>query len=179
MIKTSRLALPVTLGLVLCGPVATQGDQKPEKQYVNAASFGMNTRAPSREEVEQLDLKMLVKIQGQIVSGISDDGAAAKAGIHKGDAILKLDQNSIFSQDDIADFLRVSKAGQKVAVQVVRGKNSEEEELVVSLGSQRVEASTAPRLEWDFASLGQLDAARAEAKKEGKLLLVGLSGAET
>ena len=146
---------------------------------MNAASLGMSTRAPSREEVKQLDLKMQVQIQGQIVSEVSEDGAAANAGIQIGDAILKLDRNGIFSQDDIAHFLRVSKAGQKVAVQVVRGKNSEEEELVVSLGSQRVDASTVPRLEWGFASIGQLDAALAKAKQEGKLLLVGLSGAET
>ena len=129
MIRTSRLALPVTLGLVLCGPVATQGEQKPEKQYVNVASLGMSTRAPSGEEVKQLDLKMRVKIQGQIVSAVSEDGAAAKAGIQKGDAIVKLDKNDIFSQDDIADFLRVSKPGQKIDIQLVRGKNSEEEAL--------------------------------------------------
>ncbi len=146
---------------------------------MNAASLGMSTRAPSAEEVEQLDLKMQVKIQGQIVSEVSEDGAAAKAGIQKGDAILKLDKNGIFSQDDIADFLRVSKPDQKVDVQVVRAKNSEEETLAVSLGSKSVEASTDPRLEWEFASLGQLDKALARAKEKGSLLFVGLSGAET
>ncbi len=178
MIVLSRLALSATLGFVLCVPVATQGEQSQEKQYVNAASLGMRTRAPSTEEVKQLDLKNLVKIQGQIVSEVSEDGAAAKAGIQKGDAIVKIDKNGIFSQDDIADFLRVSKPGQKVDVQLVRG-NSEEMALSVSLGSKRVEASTVPRLEWGFASVGQLDAALAKAKQEGKLLLVGLSGAET
>ncbi len=179
MMVLPRLALSATLGLVVCSPVATQGEQGQEKQYVNAASLGMSTRAPSTKEVKQLDLKNLVKIQGQIVSEVSEDGAAAKAGIQKGDAILQLDKNDIFSQDDIADFLRVSKPGQKVDVLLVRGKNTEEEALSVSLGSKRVEASSAPRLEWGFASLGQLDAALAKAKQEGSLLLVGLSGAET
>ena len=179
MIVLSRLTMSATLGLVLCGPVATQGEQSQEKQYVTAASLGMRTRAPSTEEVKQLDLKNLVKVQGQIVSEVSEDGAAAKAGIQKGDAILKLDKNTIFSQDDIADFLRVSKPGQKVDVQLVRGKHSEATALSVSLGSKRVEASPVPRLEWGFASLGQFDAALAKAKQEGSLLLVGLSGAET
>ncbi len=148
MIVLSRLALSATLGLVFCVPVATQGEQGQEKLYVNVASLGMITRAPSTEEVKQLDLKNLVKIQGQIVSEVSADGAAAKAGIQKGDAILKLDRNGIFSQDDIADFLRVSKPGQNVDVVLVRGKDSEETAL-------------------------------ARAKKQGALLFVGLSGAET
>ncbi len=179
MINASRIAVTATVGLVLCCPVATQDEQKTKPQeQVTVASFGMSTRAPSTEEVAQLDLKMQVKIQGQIVSEVAEDGAAAKAGIQKGDAILKLDKNGIFSQDDIADFLRVSKPGQKVDVQLVRG-NSEELALSVSLGSKRVEASSVPRLEWGFASVGQLDAALAKAKQEGKLLLVGLSGAET
>jgi C-terminal processing protease CtpA/Prc len=180
MINASRIAVTATVGLVLCCPVATQDEQKTKPQeQVKVASFGMSTRAPSTEEVAQLDLKMQVKIQGQIVSEVAEDGAAAKAGIQKGDAILKLDKNGIFSQDDIADFLQVSKPDQKVTVQVVRAKNSEEETLSVSLGSESVAASTAPRLEWEFASLGQLDAALARAKKQGTLLFVGLSGAET
>ncbi len=180
MINASRIAVTATVGLILCCPVATQDEQKakPQKQ-VKVASLGMSTRAPSGEEVAQLDLKLQVKIQGQIVSEVSEDGAAVKAGIQKGDAILKLDENGIFSQDDIADFLRVSKPDQKVAVHVVHAKNSEEETLSVSLGSESVEASTAPRLEWGFASLGQFDAALAKAKQEGSLLFVGLSGAET
>ncbi len=139
----------------------------------------MSTRAPTRKEVQELGLKWEVRAHGQIVTAVSKDSATAKAGIQKGDVVLKLDQNEIFSQDDIADFLRVSKPGQKVKVQVQRAKGAKKETLAVALGAKKMRKSKTPTLKWEFASLGQLKFALARAKKEQKLVLVGLSGAET
>ena len=183
MIEMHRLALAATAGFFFCAAVVAQDEQqtKPAKEirYVKVASLGIKSRAPSRKEVKELGLKWEVRAQGQIVTEVSEDDAAAKAGIQKGDVLLQLDDNEIFSLDDIADFLRVSKPGQKVDLRLWRAKNSEQETLSVSLGSKQVRAASKPELEWQFASLGQLAAALAEAKNADKLLLVGLSGAET
>jgi PDZ domain-containing secreted protein len=67
------------------------------------------------------------------------------------DVVVKFDKNELYSEDDIADFLLVSKPGQKVVVKVQRAKTDKLATVRLELGS----------------------------KKEGRLVLVGLSGAET
>ncbi len=183
MVSSKRqFILGAACALVLAG-VACSQDKKSartakHKRQVEA-SFGMSTRAPTRKEVTELGLKWAVRAQGQIVTAVSKDSAMAKAGIQKGDVVLKLDQNEIFSQDDIADFLRVSEPGQRVKVQVQRAKGDKKETLSVALGTKKVRKSKTPTLKWEFASLGQLEFALARAKKKQRLVLVGLSGAET
>ena len=73
----------------------------------------------------------------------------------------------------------MSEPGQKVKVQVQRAKGDKKETLAVALGTKKVRKSKTPTLKWEFASLGQLEFALARAKKKQKLVLVGLSGAET
>src|SRR6185436_11198536 len=105
------------------------------------------------------------------------DGPASEAGIVAGDALLALDANRIYSNDDIQDFVRAAKPGQRVKVLVRRAESKKEETVEVTLGS--VPAPKEAHIEWTFAGPAQLDAALALAKKEGKKVLVGLSGAET
>ncbi len=50
--------------------------------------------------------------------------------------------------------------------------------MTVSLGANKVENKD-KQFTWQYAGVGQLNAALAAAKKDGKLVLVGLSGAET
>ena len=114
--------------------------------------------------------------QGLGADQIARQGAA---GIAPGDVVVKLGKNELYSQDDIADFLLASKPGQKVVALVLRANTKKEEALTVTLGKGKAKAPEAPRLEWQYASLGQLTDALAKAVKEDKLLLVGLSGAET
>jgi hypothetical protein len=92
---------------------------------------------------------------------------------------VKLGTNDIYSRDDIADFLRASEPGQRVEAVVLRKETGKEDTVSFSLGTERIDAPQSPRLEWQLASLGQLALAFAKAKKEDKLVLVGLSGAET
>lgn len=179
----SKLALALAAGAVFCVSASGQreGSVQPDEDagYVSVAMLGISTRAPTAKQTKSLGLKMEVRVRGQIVTRLTLGGAAAEAGIKVGDVLIRLDQNEIFSQDDIVDFLAVAKPGQDVAVLVQRAGGAGEESIKLSLGSKRVRAPFVAKLEWQYASLGQMSDAFAEAKKEGKAILLGLSGAET
>jgi len=183
MLRTPLVAFTLAAGLVLTSPASAQGKRsaKPAEapDTIELATLGMTTTAPTRQEAKARGLKIEVRIRGQLVTAVEPRGPAAKAGIRKGDVLVQIDNNEIYSQDDIADFLVVSKPEQKVDLLVVRAKGNKAKTLRAVLGGKRVKAPKEPRLEWQFASLGQLDAAIAKAKKEQRLILIGLSGAET
>jgi S1-C subfamily serine protease len=153
-------------------------DPKPEK-VPQAAVLGAGTRAPDASEKAAFKLgdPLAGRVNGQIVDEVTKDGPAAAAGIVAGDAILALDANRLYSNDDLQDFVRAAKPGQKVKVLLRRGESKQEETVEVVLGS--APAPKEAHIEWTFAGPAQLDAALALAKKEGKKVLVGLSGAET
>ena len=181
MLRTLFVVLTLAPGLVLTGPTSAQGERSSKaakaRPTIELATLGMTTTAPSLQEAKARGLKIEVRVRGQLVTAVEKRGPAAKAGIRRGDILEQMDHNQIYSEDDIVDFLVVSKPRQTVELHVVRAKDKKK--LSVVLGSKRVKAPKEPRLEWQFASLGQLDAAIAKAKKEQRLILVGLSGAET
>jgi predicted metalloprotease with PDZ domain len=149
-----------------------------EARSKKTAALGAETRAPTASEVEAYQLPRLSgKALGQYVSAVAKDGPAERAGLKVGDVLSALDANQIFSRDDLEDFLRVSEPGAKVQALVKRAGTFKEEKVTVTLGAGR-EAPT-KGLTWRYAGLGQFDAALAAAKREGKFVLVGLSGADT
>jgi S1-C subfamily serine protease len=167
------------MGFLLCAAAFSQEPAHKKDRTVKVASLGAATRAPTKEEVDKLGLKVDVCARGQVVTEVAEGGAAAKSGLVAGDVIVKLDRVELFSEDDVADILRVNSPGKTVEAAVLRAASKKEEVLQMALGSQEVAAPEAARMEWQFASLANLDAALAKAKKEGRLVLVGLSGAET
>lgn len=150
-----------------------------QQRAVAGATLGATTRAPSEQEVEELRLAFDVRARGQVVTEVEEGGAAARVGVLPGDVLVKLDAVEIYSHDDIADFLRASRPGQHVEVLLSRGKTGKEEAITLALGAAATAAPAQPLLTWQFASLGQLSDALAVAKHERRLVLVGLSGAET
>jgi membrane-associated protease RseP (regulator of RpoE activity) len=176
-----RFFLMTMLGVLLaigcgCPCCAVLAD---EATGAKKAALGAETRVPTAEEAKIYQLaKFLGKTQGQYISGMEKEGPAEKAGLKPGDVILALDANKIFSRDDIEDFLRVSQPSSKVKLLVERDGTHKQETVTVTLGVQKVEDKE-KHLAWQYAGLGQMDAALATAKKDGKLVLVGLSGADT
>jgi S1-C subfamily serine protease len=136
------------------------------------AVLGVETRAPGADEARRAGLPQGVRIQGQIVTSVESKSPAEKAGIKAGDILLTLDANALYSRDDLLDFVAAAKPGAKVKAAVRRGEKDETVE--IELGRRKAAA-----FPWEFAGLAQLDAAREAAKKAGKRVLVGLSGAET
>src|SRR5262249_6341061 len=150
-------------------------DPKPTKP----AAVGAKLRTPTSEEITRYGLTQLKHSpNGLYLTAIDQDGPADKAGLKKGDVLLALDENKIFSQDDFNDFLRVSHPGSKVQAIVKRAETFKEEKVTVTLDASE-NAADARKFTWQHASLGQLERAVAAAKKEGKVVLVGLSGADT
>ncbi len=154
------------IALVLA--LALQSDAK-------AAHLGLESRAPTQKEGKDLGLPVLVgRHLGQIVESVEKDGPAAKAGLQEGDIVLQLDENKLYSRDELDDFVATAKPGAKVRAKVKRG--DKEEDVAVALGERRREAKA---VVWEYSGPAQLAAAIEEAKKRRTLVLIGISGAET
>jgi predicted metalloprotease with PDZ domain len=160
--------------LSVLGGTPLADEAKPKR----AAALGAQTRVPTDEEAKAYGLTTLVGCRnGQYLKTVEKGGPAEKAGLKEGDIILALDKNLLFSRDDLADFLRVSKPGSKVEVLVKRAGTFKEEKVSLTLdpGAELSDKGVT----WQYAGPGQLAAALAAAKKENKLVLLGLSGADT
>lgn len=180
MIRTAWLSHSIAI-LACCSIAAAQKPGKVAKQepVVKVAALGAETRAPTKQEAADLGLKHEVRTRGQIVTDVTKKGAAAKSGLVADDVLISLAGVDVYSQDDIADIMRVSQPGQTISASVLRAKTKKEETVKITLGAAEVKAPKTAQLVWDFASLANMEAAQALAKAKKRLILVGLSGAET
>ena len=142
-----------------------------------SATLGVTTTVPSGELAREMGLGFQVRQQGRVVASVADDSAASRAGIRVGDVLVQLGAVTLYSQDDIDDFLSVQEPGAEVRATVVQNGTREREELGITLGTGA--ARPAGTIRWQYASLAQLPAALEQARAEKKKVLVGLSGAET
>ncbi len=175
--SSSSAAAPGTRAATAAG----EGPQpkSPTYQADPSVDLGVQTRQPTAEEGNAFRLDRLVhRVQGQYVVGVDKGGPAEKAGLKAGDVLLALDANKIFSRDDVDDFLRVARPGAQIKALAKRARTYKEETVVIALGANKAEGKDR-RFTWQYAGLGQLDAALAAARKDGKLVLVGLSGSDT
>jgi S1-C subfamily serine protease len=170
------MSLKVLLGaaLLLGGTVLAQQGQQAGRQ--KEAVLGAGTRAPTGEEVKEFSLPSNKRPQGQVVESLDAGGPAEKAGVAKGDIFLTFDGSKLYSRDALEDLLRASMPGSEVKVLLKRAKTYREEEVQIKLGERD---AARKGIVWDHAGIEHLDGAMAQAKKEGKTVLVGLSGAET
>jgi C-terminal processing protease CtpA/Prc len=167
------LALVPKLGDPRCS--ASANDEKAPQGTV----LGAESRAATAEEAKTYGLEQLKgRAAGQFVTAVAKDSPAEKAGLQVGDVVVALGANKLYSRDDLDDFLRVSEHGAKVKASVKRAGTFKEEIVTVMLGPSAKAASNG-QFRWQYAGVGQLDRALAAAKKAGKPVLVGLSGAET
>jgi serine protease Do len=143
------------------------------------ASLGAETRNCSEEDAKVYGLgkQKVGCINGQYVKAVEKDGPADKAGLKEGDVILSLDSNRLYSRDDLRDFQSVTKAEAKVECLVKRAGTFKEDKVSLTLGI--APGPSDKSIVWQYSGLGQFDAALAAAKKEGKPVVVGLSGADT
>jgi len=152
-------------------------EMKGKKEKV--ATLGATTAVPSVEYVRSLGLTNEVRVLGRLVTEVAPDSAAANAGLKVDDVLLRLGNNALYSADDMADFLSVSKPGDKVTLVFKRPGSSDERETSVTFGEVEQAAASGPRFVWEFSGLGQLPQALDEARAKKMKVLVGLSGAET
>ena len=153
--------------------------QKMKGKKEKVATLGVSTAVPSDEVAKSLELANKVRVLGRAVTKVAPNSAAAKAGLQVEDVLLRLGSNDLYSADDIADFLSVSKPGDKVELVFKRPGSAEDRETSVTFGEVEQVAASGPRLAWQYSGLGQLPQALEEARAKKKKVLVGLSGAET
>lgn len=154
-------------------------DAETPKEFEKIATLGVETRAPTKEECARYALELNVRYKGQLIERMTKDGVAARAGLQLGDVILMFDKVEIFSSDDLRDLLVVREPGQEVTLQILRGKDKKKVSVRLNLGEQKIPKRKDPRLTWHHAGLPYLKDALVQAKKEGKRVLIGLSGADT
>lgn len=150
-----------------------------EKKAPKPAALGLEARAPSKQEKADFGLgdALAGRVNGTVVESVEKDGPAAAAGVKAGDVLLALDDNRLYSNDDLQDFVRASEAGQVVKALLKRAVGKKEETVELTLGAAA--AATEKKIDWEFAGPAQMDEALALAKKEKKKVMVGISGAET
>lgn len=173
-----RYALQMILRLLplFLLPVAFTAQDGEKEQPRKEGDLGFQTRAPTIEEARNRGLPVDVRVQGQVIESLKAGGPADEAGLAKGDVILKLNENRLYSRDHLEDFLRVTLPGTTVTATVRRAGADKDTELKVVLGERE---SKERRILWQYASLEQLGEALHRAKKDGRNVLVGISGAET
>ena len=126
-----------------------------------------------------MELTFNVRWEGRYVDHVDAGGPAALAGVQQGDVLLSVDDITLFSNDDLVDFLSVSDPGQEVLLELKRAGEPNAKSLRATLGSEPSPIADEPAFDWQYASLAQLPRALETARAENKKVLVGLSGAET
>jgi S1-C subfamily serine protease len=149
----------------------------PTGEVPRAGSLGVTTSTPTEEVALQLALPLGVRPQGRVVERVAPKSAAQRMGIEAGGVILSLDDVALFSADDLNDVLAIRGPGATVTITYQRPGERDRVETQVTLGTGPPKA--AGGIEWQFASLGQMGRAKALAGVERRLILVGLSGADT
>lgn len=143
------------------------------------ATLGIRTSVPEAGLAEKLGLTLNARREGRYVDHVAAGGPAALAGVRQGDVLLSVDEITLFSGDDLADFLGVSEPGQRVVLKLKRAGEPNARSLSATLGSEPSPIADEPTFDWQYASLAQLPRALEAARVENKRVLVGLSGAET
>ena len=171
-------SLRISLVLFLSGCVSPS-DPGSDPALTDRAVLGLVTALPSAEIAEEMGLTFNVRWQGRVVEEVAGGSPADDAGLQPGDVLIQIDDNVLYSQDDLNDFLAVSSPGQEVGLVFKRKGSRKPQRADVRLAGEPSPETDAPRMRWQYASLGQLPQAMEAARTQKKKVLVGLSGAET
>jgi hypothetical protein len=85
------LALPLLACRLAGAQESAREAGTPKEPLVAVATRGATTRAPTKQEIEDLALTVMVRARGQVVTEIVADGPLARAGLGCGDVLVKLD----------------------------------------------------------------------------------------
>ena len=117
-----------------------RGKKPADAPPATGAPAGFLGVQPDQEQPEEDDFKAW-KVEGGVRIVPLDGGPAATAGVKEGDVIIESDGKKILEWTDLPDTLRGKKAGDKVTLKVLRGK--ETKEIAVTLGKRPEEARPA------------------------------------
>jgi serine protease Do len=131
------------MGVSFAIPIETAMDvveQLKDKGYVARGLLGVNIQEVSREAAQVLGLP---RPGGALVGGFSPDSVAEKAGIQRGDVILKFGDTEIVRSSDLPPAVGATHPGTRVNVTVFR--EGRERRIPVVVGELPRDASQAAR----------------------------------
>lgn len=125
-------AIPVSTATPILSELMSQ-ETRYKVDEANASYMGVVCRELSEEFSQVYGVPA-----GAFIDSVQEDGPAEKAGIQKGDIIVKLDTKNISSYTDLVDALQYYAAGETVDVTVCRADNGEyvERTLTITLGEK-------------------------------------------
>ena len=98
----------------------------------------------------------LNETEGALVSDVTEDGPAEKAGIKRGDVIVSFNGKAIKEVDTLPKLVGATEIGKKAKVGIIRDKKSLEMEVVIGeLKDEKLQASKKPEVEKDFGLVVQ------------------------
>jgi len=98
----------------------------------------------------------LKETEGALVSDVTEDGPAEKAGIKRGDVIVSFNGKAIKEVDTLPKLVGATEIGKKAKVGIIRDRKSLEMEVVIGeLKDEKLQASKKPEVEKDFGLVVQ------------------------
>jgi serine protease Do len=95
---------------------------------VQRAFLGVQINDVTQQLVDELDLKVSA---GVYVAGVSENGAAAEAGIKRGDVIVKINDRQVRRASELQESVGRQRPGDKVKVTVMRKNKTQELEVTL------------------------------------------------
>ena len=104
-----------------------------ETGKVSHPNIGIFGTTLTKEIAEELDISVR---KGAIISEAISGTPADKAGLQRGDIIIKLDENEIESMDDLLTEIRKMKVGDSVTITYIRDNEEQSVELILAERSE-------------------------------------------
>ena len=135
MKRTLMLALGALLALspvALAGPYDQDKNERPRRISISDSGYlGVEIEEVTRDVAGRLRLR---EERGALITGVTGDTAAAKAGLQKDDVIVRWNGEAVESARELSRHIRETPAGRSVKLGVLR--NGSEMEVAVTLGSR-------------------------------------------
>jgi len=115
-------------------------DQLVKRGKVHRGQLGVGIQPITQELASALGLK---DTNGVLVSDVTPDSPAARAGVKRGDVIRKVDNEEVHNPNALRNKIALTEPGTEVTLTVLR--DSKEQQLKVKLAELRAEATPADR----------------------------------
>lgn len=130
---------------------------------VQRGYLGISMAPENLDEAQRKELGITGNTDGVWVADTDPNGAAAAAGIRKGDAITKVDDVNVASSAKLAELIAMKKPGDKVGLTLVRDGHERNVSVTLKgkLGAMSgQQAAAVEALGADFSALSRADAAK-------------------
>jgi len=130
---------------------------------VQRGYLGISMAPEGLDDAKKKELGINDDINGVWVMEVDPKGAAAEAGIKKGDAIVKIDGHAVATGSELAEMIARDKPDEKISVTILRG--NEEKTIDVVLKSKlgtfgSVQSAAVESLGADFSTLSKENASK-------------------